>query len=103
MNGGGEALGNSVALRLEGEWKNDFPNAKVLTAHLKEGEAYCVRSGGGGGFGPAVERPAEIVAEDVKQGYVSIESAEEYYGVVIDPETFEPDLPATEKRRKEMG
>jgi len=103
LGGGDDAHGNSVALRLEGEWKKDFPNAKVLTAQLKEGEAFCLRSGGGGGFGPAIERPAEQVAADVKQGYVTVAAANEAYGVVVDPETFELDAAATEKRRKDIA
>ncbi len=102
LDGGGEATGNSVALRLNGEWKEDFPNAKVLTAYLKEGEAFRLRSGGGGGFGDPLERPAEWVAEDVQQGYVSLESALEKYGVVLDGETFELDVAATTERRSKM-
>ena len=95
-------MGNSVALRLEGEWREDFPNAKVLTAQLKEKEAFRLRSGGGGGFGPPVERPAEIVAEDVKQGYISLAKAHEAYGVVVDPQSFELDIAATEILRQRM-
>ena len=103
LNGGDDAAGNSVALRLEGEWKEDFPNAKVLTAQLNEGEAFRLRSGGGGGFGPAVERPAEKVAADVQQGYVSAAAAADAYGVVVDPGTLELDAAATEKRRNGSG
>jgi len=103
LNGGDDAAGNSVALRLEGEWKEDFPNAKVLTAQLKEGEAFRLRSGGGGGFGPANERPAETVAKDVRQGYVSSELAEQAYGVMLDKDTHEIDQAATKKRRKKMN
>ncbi|MBT4941246.1 MAG: hydantoinase B/oxoprolinase family protein, partial [Rhodospirillaceae bacterium] len=58
---------------------------------------------GGGGFGPAIERPAEKVAADVQQGYVSQELAEQAYGVIVDNETKELDQAATEKRRKEMS
>lgn len=100
LDGGGDAMGNSVALRLEGEWKEDFPNAKVLTAQLEKGEAFRLRSGGGGGFGSAAERDAEIVAWDVKQGYISIAQAKEAYGVVVDPESFVLDAIATEKLRQ---
>ncbi|MBT3915817.1 MAG: hydantoinase B/oxoprolinase family protein, partial [Rhodospirillaceae bacterium] len=89
--------------RLEGEWKEDFPNAKVLTAHLKEGEAFRLRSGGGGGFGPAIERPAEKVAADVQQGYVTRKMAEQAYGVIVDSETLELDIAATEKLRATLG
>jgi N-methylhydantoinase B len=102
LNGGGEATGNDVALRMNGKWKEDFPNAKVLIANLKAGDAFRIRSGGGGGYGPATERPAESVAEDVKQGYISLAAAAELYGVVVDPETFAVDAAATEKRRAIM-
>lgn len=103
LEGGHDGFGNFVALHLANEWKDDFPNAKVLTAHLKEGEAFRLSSGGGGGFCSPLKRPAETVRHDVEQGYVSVESARENYGVVVDPETFELDLPATEKRRAEMA
>ena len=58
-----------------------------------------MRSGGGGGYGPPCERPAEMVAEDVRQGYVSLAAAAELYGVVIDPQTLRLDRAATEKLR----
>ncbi|MDP6173321.1 MAG: hydantoinase B/oxoprolinase family protein, partial [Rhodospirillales bacterium] len=99
LEGGGDATGNAVALRMEGKWKTDFPNAKVVFAQLKKGEAIRLRSGGGGGFGPPGERPAQEVAQDVRQGYVSAKSARELYGVMVDEETSVLDLAATEKLR----
>src|SRR5499427_1311892 len=39
---------------------------------------------GGGGWGDPFARPAERVAEDVRNGVVSVESARTSYGVVID-------------------
>src|SRR5881227_3412441 len=38
LEGGLAGTGNQVALRLGGEWKRDFPNAKVLVAQLKPGD-----------------------------------------------------------------
>ncbi len=99
LQGGLAGTGNDVALRLNGTWKTDFPNAKVLVAALKAGDAFRIRSGGGGGYGSPFERPAERVAEDVRQGYVSIAAAAEHYGVVIDPQTLAIDLVATAKLR----
>ncbi|HWF96049.1 MAG TPA: hydantoinase B/oxoprolinase family protein [Xanthobacteraceae bacterium] len=99
LQGGLAGTGNDVALRLNGTWKTDFPNAKVLVAALKAGDAFRLRSGGGGGYGSPFERPAELVAEDVRQGYVSIAAAAEHYGVVIDPQTLAIDLAATAKVR----
>ncbi|HZT52094.1 MAG TPA: hydantoinase B/oxoprolinase family protein, partial [Stellaceae bacterium] len=99
LEGGLEASGNRVALRLNGVWKEDFPNAKVLVALLKAGDAFRLCSGGGGGYGPPWERPAEAVQWDVKQGYVSLRAAAELYGVVLDRDTLEIDRAATERLR----
>lgn len=84
LEGGLEGAGNGVVVRTDGTWKEDFPNAKVLMAHIREGDAFAVRSGGGGGFGDPKKRPAAEVAWDVRQGYVSIASAHDDYGVVCD-------------------
>jgi N-methylhydantoinase B len=101
LQGGLAGTGNDVALRLNGTWKTDFPNAKVLVAALKAGDAFRIRSGGGGGYGSPLERPAELVLEDVRQGYVSIAAAASLYGIVIDPASMEVDRTATEKLRAE--
>src|SRR5712671_724153 len=99
LDGGGEATGNRVAFRVNNGWKDDFPNAKVLVAQLKPGDAFRISSGGGGGYGAPFERPIEDVREDVRQGYVSVQAAAERYGVVVDAETFAVDQAATEKLR----
>ena len=91
-----------MAIRLGGKWKEDFPNAKVLVAHLKAGDAFRMRSGGGGGYGLALLRPAEDVAADAKQGYISLAAVKELYGVVLDPDSFEVDPAATERLRAGM-
>jgi N-methylhydantoinase B len=99
LEGGLDGTGNKVAVRSNGVWKDDFPNAKVLTIGLTEGEAFGLRSGGGGGFGDPLERPLEDVRHDVEQGYVSIEVARDHYAVAIDPETFALDVAGTERLR----
>src|SRR5207302_3932494 len=99
LKGGLEGSGNQVLLRRGGEWDKDRANAKVLTAQLKRGDAYALRSGGGGGFGSPLERPPELVREDVRQGYVSLGAARDYYGVVLDAETLTVDAKATEAER----
>src|SRR6266403_1444653 len=99
LDSGLEGTGNQVALRQGGDWKTVFPNAKVLVAQLKPGDAFKIRSGGGGGYGNPLARPVEQVREDVRQGYVTVKSAAELYGVVLDPETFEVDVLATQKLR----
>jgi N-methylhydantoinase B len=97
LNGGLDGMGNKVDLRLGGNWKTDFPNAKVLVAHLKEGDAFRIQSGGGGGYGSPFERAIEDVVNDVRQGYVGVDQARELYGVAVDPQSF--DLDEAETRR----
>src|SRR4029077_1246459 len=58
LEGGRDGAGNQVSIRLGGKWKEDFPNAKVLVAQLAGGDAYRMRSGGGGGYGDPHARPA---------------------------------------------
>lgn len=76
--------GNSVATRVNGEWKNDFPNAKLANQRLRKGDAFMIRSGGGGGFGHPRKRRSASVAFDVAEGYVSVEAALRDYGVALD-------------------
>lgn len=56
-------------------------------------------SGGGGGYGDPFERDPELVHSDVMNEYVSIESAREDYGVVIDLKTLQIDMKATNELR----
>jgi N-methylhydantoinase B len=102
LDGGGDGKGNAVALRIGGAWKTDFPNAKVLVAQVKAGDAFRLRSGGGGGYGSPLSRPVEDVRNDVRQGYVSVEEAAALYGVVVDPESFAVDEAATGRLRASL-
>src|SRR5262249_3219665 len=101
LEGGLEGTGNEVSLRRAGVWKTDFPNAKVLVSGLEAGDAFRLRSGGGGGYGSPLTRPIDAVVDDVRQGYVSVKAAATLYGVVLDPETFEVDQAATERLRND--
>jgi N-methylhydantoinase B len=103
LDGGRDGKGNAVALRFGDTWKTDFPNAKVLVAHVKTGDAFRLRSGGGGGHGSPLERPLADVLNDVRQGYVSVDEAEELYGVIIDPRSLAVDEAATARRRARMA
>jgi N-methylhydantoinase B len=102
LAGGLDGTGNAVELRIGGHWKSDFPNAKVLVAQLRPGDAFKVRSGGGGGYGSPLERPIAQVVDDVRQGYVTVTAAAELYGVIIDPQTFAADQASTDKLRARL-
>jgi N-methylhydantoinase B len=58
-----------------------------------------MQSGGGGGFGDPMEHDAELVAEDVREGYVSANVAHDVYGVVLKG-TGEVDIVSTQLRRQ---
>lgn len=58
----------------------------ILT--INPGQRVATLNPGGGGWGPAHERPIEQVVYDVKNGYVSPEAAEKEYGVRVDTATW---------------
>jgi len=59
---------------------------KDLISDIPKGTVYRQLAGGGGGYGNPKKRPAEIVAKEVRYGYISKEFAKEKYGVVIQDE-----------------
>jgi N-methylhydantoinase B len=69
---------------------------------IQPGQTVTLRLPGGGGFYSPLERDPASVLEDVKQGYVSITSAKENYGVVIDEEKMMVDEEATRLVRIKM-
>ncbi len=68
---------------------------KAPSAPIYAGDLISLRLGGGGGWGDPHEREVNSVRNDVLQGYVSLKSAQEDYGVVINAETMEVDTEAT--------
>ena len=103
LEGGKDGYGNRVELNMVGVKNPEMANAKVFTAQLKAGDIFVVRGGGGGGFGPPWERPPEKVREDVRQGYVTLDSAKSNYGVVLDPDTLEIDHNSSETLRAQLA
>jgi len=67
----------------------------IVTRNLKAGDVLRIEQSGGGGFGDPFERDWLAVADDVRNGYVTIEAARERYGVALDPETFAVDEQAS--------
>jgi N-methylhydantoinase B len=101
--GGLAGYGNDVAIhRFAATAEQRFPNGKALNQVLKSGDAYILRSGGGGGFGSPLDREFEAIEYDVRCGYVSEEAAKKYYGVVFVPGTNEIDVATSISLRAEM-
>ena len=59
-----------------------------------------VSSPGGGGFGDPLDRDPDLVLRDVRDGVVSVEAAEERYGVVVAPGDRRVNADATAWRRE---
>ena len=74
--------------------------SKDLVEDVLEGTILFQQAGGGGGYGNSYLRHPAQVAQEAKNGIISIEKAKEDYGVVIAPETFEVNLKETEKLKK---
>jgi N-methylhydantoinase B len=67
---------------------------------LEAGETFTFESPGGGGWGDPLERDPQMVRDDVVDRFVSVASAKNDYGVVLDPVTFRIDHESTMKLRK---
>ncbi len=70
--------------------------------YLEPGESLITYSGGGGGVGDPLDREIEKVRWDALNEYVSIKTAHDIYGVVINPETFVVDEAATKTLRTKL-
>ena len=78
LAGGLSGLGNSVAIHRFGESEEQrFHNGKALNQVLHAGDAYILRSGGGGGFGSPLERDLASLERDIRCGYVTRAAAEQ--------------------------
>lgn len=69
---------------------------------LKKGDLLRVITPGGGGWGCPLDRPAEDVLADVRDGFVSAVSALDTYGVVLSKDGRTIDVRATGDRRASL-
>ncbi len=75
----------------------------MVHENMAPGEVLANCSGGGGGWGDPFLRDPDKVLDDVCNAYISVASARDDYGVVIDPDTMQLDQPATQLLRQEQG
>ncbi len=90
-------VGRLVVHTAEGE--KVYRDNVVIT--IKPGERAANHNPGGGGYGDPFERSVEHVADDVRNGIVSVVGARAEYGVVMKPGTLTPDEAATTRLRSE--
>jgi len=84
------------------EGKHERISPKSVTLVGEDDLLYGYMATGGGGFGDPLERNPELVLKDVIDGYVSLEMAEEIYGVVIDRKAMTVDAERTAEQRQRL-
>ncbi len=94
LYGGGEGSLNSIRLRYP-DGREHTPLSLDLIAGVVKGTVYHQLAGGGGGYGDPKKRPMGLVADEVKNGVISVAAARKLYGVVVDDKTFTLDEEAT--------
>jgi N-methylhydantoinase B len=77
---------------------------KATGVDLEPGASVLYYSGGGGGYGPPLEREPQLLVDDINEGLMTTGAARERYGVVarlVDEELgrYELDAGATERER----
>ena len=85
----------------------DGPNERQLEGLVDDepiaaGTLVRIDTTGGGGWGDPLEREPDLVALDVAQARVSLESARDDYGVVLDDDGL-VDVAATARQRRELA
>ena len=98
VNGGMSGSGGAFILNPGTAEERHLPT--MSDGHkLRKGDLLRVITPGGGGWGSPLDRPAEDVLADVRDGFVSAKSAGEVYGVVLSADGRSVDARATQERR----
>ena len=96
--GGQAGVGNYAVVHYDTEQAQTVTDVAFLEPS-ERGDVLFFQSCGGGGWGDPLTRDPAAVLADVRNEYVSIEGAENDYGVVIDPISHTVDETATQQRR----
>lgn len=81
--GGGSGAKNRFSYETDEGLRNPPMASKMVGINLKRGQRLRLETPGGGGYGDALSRSPEQVAEDVRLGYVSVAAAKTDYACAI--------------------
>jgi N-methylhydantoinase B len=76
--------------------------SKLVGIKLQKTGSVRLETPGGGGYGSPFDRDPEAVANDLRLGYISMDSARESYGVVV-AKDGSVDAAATTNLRRERA
>jgi N-methylhydantoinase B len=99
VNGGKPGAKNEVTFTFNGDSAPPPLLTKADRLLIHQHDRVRVESPGGGGFGDPFERDPQLVLEDVRRGYVSVETARQAYGVEVDTANWKVDETATGELR----
>jgi N-methylhydantoinase B len=95
---GGKAGSKNYTKVIYADGRPSIEFGKIARLQLQEGDVVRLITGTGGGWGSPLDRPADVVADDVRNGYITVEMAKKDYGVTVDPENFA--VVGVDERRK---
>ena len=90
---GGEASGGAIQYMIAADGEQTLLGNCELT-QLKDDQTLVSVTCGGGGYGPPMTRDVELVAEDIREGWVTAVRGRNVYGVALD-QNNQVDLDAT--------
>ena len=96
--GGGAGSRNAIVLTYPDGSQRRVKSKEIIRG-IPPGTVFHQLAGGGGGYGDAFDRPAELVATDVRAGVVSVQAARKDYGVIVDAGNGAVDTAGTARLR----
>ena len=97
--GGQDGLPNAVTVYRNGEKYVPEHLSKDQDIPIAPGDVVAVGTPGGGGFGDPLKRAPELVLQDVRRGYYTMEEARDMFGVILSSDLTSVDGPATHALR----
>lgn len=87
--GGQQGSPNGAAVIPKGAVEPVVWQGKLTRYPLKQGDLARLVTGTGGGYGNPYQRRVKSVQDDVKNGYITLEQAQQFYGITLDGDTLE--------------
>ena len=109
--GGGKATTSAILVQKRGDDRfrtfaevyGTVSAAKFANCVVEPGDRILIQSPGGGGYGPPSSRDPQLVLDDVEQGFISEQAAQEVYQVAMvrDGDRYAVNEPETARLREQ--